>query len=167
MPVVLMLMLTLTFVPTVPVYGASVAIDATNFPDDVFRDYVKKNFDKNHNDMLEEAEIDEAKDILLNIFDIKNLKGIEHFKKLEQLYCNFSELISLDLSKNTELRSLSVNNDNLTELDLSKNTKLEELQCNNNKLNSIDLSKNTELRELRCRVTNRPFTLDLLFSKNE
>ena len=161
--VVLVLMLTLTFVSAVPAYGASVAIDATNFPDDVFRDYVKKNFDKNHNDMLEEAEIDEAKDILLNIFDIKNLKGIEHFKKLEQLYCNFSELISLDLSKNTELRSLSVNNDNLTELDLSKNTKLEELQCNNNKLNSIDLSKNTELRELRC-SNNKLNSIDL--SKN-
>ena len=50
--VVLVLMLTLTFVSAVPAYGASVAIDATNFPDDVFRDYVKKNFDKNHNDML-------------------------------------------------------------------------------------------------------------------
>ena len=132
--VVLVLMLTLTFVSAVPAYGASVAIDATNFPDNVFRDYVKKNFDKNHNDMLEEAEIDKAKEIDVKNKGITNLKGIEYFKKLEILYCYRNSITVLDVSKNTNLKRLNCYKNKLTELNVNTNNNLESLDCSDNKI---------------------------------
>lgn len=61
------------------------------------------------------------------------------------LTCNNSSVMSLDLSKNTELFTLMcVYNSKLTSIDLSGNRKLSGMQCHNNALKTIDIS-NTSL----------------------
>lgn len=94
---------------------------------------------------------------------LSSLKGIEHFKSLEVLDCNYNQITSLDVSNNTQLRSLICNGNQLTSLDVGKNTQLTILYCNDNKLTSLDVSKNTQLCFLTCNG-NQLTALD--FSKN-
>jgi hypothetical protein len=95
--------------------------------------------------------------------DIKNLDGIEYFTKLQSLYVSGNpQLTSIDISKNTELRSLVVNSP-LTSIDVSNNTKLLSLGITNTSIKSLDVSKNTQLTTLN--VPNNPLTL-LDISKN-
>ncbi len=71
-----------------------VKIDSSNFPDDLFRAYVSRNFDTDHNGVLEEEEILNVRDIdLTECYDpcigtyVKDLTGAESFVVLEHLYC--------------------------------------------------------------------------------
>lgn len=75
-----------------------------------------------------------------------------------------SSLKTLDLSKNVNLSSLYITNaSSLKTLDLSKNVNLVELTCTNSQLATLDLNKNVNLKRLVCAGTG-PATLDL--SKN-
>lgn len=57
---------------------------------------------------------------------ISSLEGIEHFVNLQYLYCNTVGLVSCDLSKNTNLRTIDFAfNNQMETLDLSANTRLE------------------------------------------
>ena len=67
-----------------------------------------------------------------------------------ELDCPFSELTSLDVSKNTALEILYCSDNKLTSLDVSKNIALTELNCYGNQLPSLDVSKNIALKELYC-----------------
>ena len=58
---------------------ADVAIDKTTFPDANFRAYVKDNFDTDGNKVLDDDEIDAARDISCGGQNIASLQGIEHF----------------------------------------------------------------------------------------
>ena len=124
--------------PTAPNAG-DVAINATNFPDANFREDVKQ-YDKNSNGYLSPAELAAVTTMRCYRKNIANLKGVEHFTALEELYCYSNELTSLDVSKNTALKCLSCPGNQLTSLDVSKNTALTELFCYNNQLTFLDLS---------------------------
>ena len=150
-----------TPVPT-PVTKAEVEINETNFPDSVFRDYVKESFDTNADGKLSEAEC-EVRNIEVNELGIKDLKGIEFFSALTHLQCDRNQLNILDVSKNTELTRLICSENQLTTLDLSKNTELTTLSCSWNQLTSLDVSQNTKLTYLS--VSSNPLaSLDV--SKN-
>jgi len=127
----------------------AVYINATNFPDAAFRNYVS-NFDGDSNGYLTEVEIDGVTDITAPLMDITSLKGIEHFTALKTLDCNSNKLTALDVTKNTALKNLICTGNQLSAINLSKNTDLEELDCSNNKLTAIDVSKNTALTTLDC-----------------
>lgn len=81
---------------------------------------------------------------------LTSLRGIEYFESMENLYCNFHPIESLDLSQNTELGYLDCNGCKLTVLDVSQNTKLEKLYCTDNKLTALDVSHNAALESLAC-----------------
>ena len=81
---------------------------------------------------------------------VADLTGIEYFTKLNFLYCDYNQITSLDISKNTELIELSCGGNQLTSLNVSNNTLLENLQCYDNQIKSLDVSKNTALVELWC-----------------
>ena len=81
---------------------------------------------------------------------LTSLRGIEYFESLTDLRCDYNQLTSLDLSRNTALTDLSCSYNQLTALDVSRNTALTALYCNNNQLTSLDVSQNTALTELRC-----------------
>ena len=134
--------------------AADVVIDATNFPDETFRDYVRY-FDRPDEDektdgVLSAEEIAGVTIIQIPSKAIRNLKGIEHFTALKQLDCRYNQLTSLDVSKNTALESLMCEENQLTELDVSKNTALESLWCEENQLTELNASGCTALVGLHC-----------------
>ena len=79
--------------------GEDVAIDATNFPDDIFRKYVSDNFDKNADGILQSNEADNVTEIKVSNKEIYSIKGVEYFVNLTTLYCYKNKLSSLDVRK--------------------------------------------------------------------
>ena len=59
-----------------------------------------------------------VKKINVNNKGITTLEGIEHFPKLEKLYCSKNNLTSLDVSKNAVLMYLNCKNNQLTGLNV-------------------------------------------------
>lgn len=124
-----------------------ISIDATNFPDANFRDYLLEQ-DYGSDGILSERDIKGITELRINSKSISNLKGIEHFTELKYLSCAYNQLTSLDVSKNIALSEFYCSNNKLTSLDVSKNTALTYLGCSNNQLTSLDVSKNTALTYL-------------------
>lgn len=137
-------------------------INATNFPDANFRNWLLK-ASYGEDGVITESERDKVTIISVDEKNISSLKGIEYFTALTELSCEKNKLTSLDLSNNIKLIKVSCNNNMLTRLDISKNTKLETLYCYSNKLGSLDLSKNTALTFINC-YGNGLSTIDV--SKN-
>ena len=128
----------------------AVAIDATNFPDGAFRQYVADNFDKDKDGALNQTERNAVKEIRISNSGCTSLQGLKYFSKLTDLFCSDNNLTELDVSENPELKRLICYNNGLTSLNLNKNTKLESLNCNKNKLTVLDLRENKSLWWLRC-----------------
>jgi Leucine-rich repeat (LRR) protein len=128
-----------------------IAIDATNFPDENFCNFVAgTSIDKDANGYLSDGEIAAVTQLDVSQKNIASLKGIEFFTALTELVCYVNELTSLDVSKNTALKYLCCHGNHLTSLDVSKNTALKYLDCYGNQLTSLDVSKNTALQLLGC-----------------
>ncbi len=138
----------------------AVAIDATNFPDGAFRQYVADNFDKDKDGALNQTERNAVKEIEISNSGCTSLQGLKYFSKLTDLFCSDNNLTELDVSENPELGRLICYNNSLTSLNLNKNTKLGSLNCNNNKLTVLDLRENKSLSWLRCK-NNCLTSLDL------
>lgn len=141
------------------VYGAEnpngIAINETNFPDPIFRQYVSDNFDIDETKgYLSAAEIKAVTDIACMNMGISSLKGIEFFTELSSLSCAANPLGSIDVSKNTKLFVFICRACQLTELDVSQNTALTALSCQENSLTSLDVSKLTGLHHLDCSFNN-------------
>ena len=144
-----------------PSEATSVAINSTNFPDAVFREYVK-GFDENGDGSLYTGERYSVTNIDVNRMGIYSLKGIEHFPNLYTLFCERNHLTELDVSANTALDQLDFANygdegeenfnpedyNQIQAIDLSKNTALVTLQAACNGIEAIDLSKNVNLVNL-------------------
>ena len=125
-----------------------IAIDATNFPDPNFRDYMARNWDQNNDKYFSPSEIAAVKGILCDNLDgdqpIKSLKGIEFFTEIWTLSCVYNELTEIDLSHNKKLSYLNCHHNKLKELDVSGLPLLETFYCGSNKLQTIDVSKNKQ-----------------------
>lgn len=138
-----------------------VKINEKNFPDEVFREYVSKEFDLDGNGELSKSEISEAERINVRNNVIRSLKGLEYFTELVYLDCEHNfDLGSIDVSKNTKLEYLSCGKIGLTEIDLSSNKNLTWFDCYGNDIEKLDVSKNTELTYLAC-YANELKTLDV------
>lgn len=83
---------------------------------------------------------------------LTSLRGIEYFESLEELFCLYNQLTSLDVSRNTALTYLDCDDNLLPSLDVSRNTALTTLYCSDNQLPSLDVSQNTALKWLFCHV---------------
>ena len=90
-----------------------IAINETNFPDALFRDYIAENADMDADGQLSELEVSGVTGIDVSGMGIRDLRGIEYFTELESLDCSGNELTSLDLSTNTKLQSLNAENNRL------------------------------------------------------
>lgn len=142
----------------------SIEINAANFPDEEFRSYITKEFDKNKDNTLSAAELWPVKnwELVIDVSGknkIKSLKGIEFFKELTELDCQGTSLDELDISENRKLKRLYCGHCGISSLDVSKNTELVELKCYNDvyrkwkdgeasMFNTIDLSCNVNLKKL-------------------
>ena len=131
-------------------FEIGVAIDATNFPDENFRTYVKENIDTTPDDILSKDEREQVTRIDVLYKEISDLTGVEYFTALQELNCYGNQLKKLDVRQNAALQKLSCYSNNLTELDLSQNPALQALYCESNNLTELDLSQNTALQTLYC-----------------
>ena len=77
-------------------------INPTNFPDDEFRRCL---FSQG---IFSEQDVKKTKKLWVDNENITSIKGIEYFTALEELDCSYNQLTSLDLSKNSLLKSLDV-----------------------------------------------------------
>lgn len=142
-----------------------VAINNTNFPDDVFRAYVSANCDTDGSGYLSDEEIAAVAEINVRGKNeegaqlISTLKGIEFFPSLAYLDCAGNALKELDVSQNTALEGLicgimdndgNVFGNQLSKLDVSKNKSLGLLFCTHNQITALDVSENPELFVLYC-----------------
>jgi len=138
----------------------------TNVPDDNFENYLETH-DASGNTVavgdalsmgngiandntVPTASIDIVITLDVGQLGISDLTGIEDFVSLTELLCDWNQLTSLDISKNTALTELNCYRNQLTSLDLSKNTALAELGCGDNELINLDISNNTALEVLHC-----------------
>ena len=140
-------------------YGPVYITDA-NVPDETFRKYLLKQFDKDGNDVLTPAERYAVTEIDVENKYISNLSGIQFFPNLKVLNCSHNRLTKLDVSENTVLQKLVCWENQLTSLDVSQNTALQELVCWENQLTSLDVSQNPALQKLNC-GHNRLTSLDV------
>lgn len=127
---------------------SGIAINATNFPDEVFRKYVMDWYGEDG--VLTQDEIDNCLDLYLYQMDISNLKGVEFFSALRVLGCSFNKLSSLDLTYNEELTEVLCTDNLLTSIKLPHNSKIVSLDCARNRLSSLDVSKQIRLQMLNC-----------------
>ena len=144
---------------------AQVAINETNFPDPNFRAWVQANCtDANNPGYLNEAFASQyrffSKKDMANGDNITNLKGIEYFTGLWEIYWGNGQLTSLDVTNNTQLRYLNCSGNQLTELDVTNNTELTYLYCSRNQLTELDVTNNTALIWLEC-YSNQLTELDV------
>ena len=153
------------------------------FADANFKAYCVENFDTDGDGEISFAEAKAVTTIDVNTENIASLEGIEHFENLQRLTCkpawtrgsdgsngwhlydsNGNEVVglltTLDLSKNTKLRSIKCIGNQLTSLDLSGATALTSLYCYYNQLTSLDVSQNTALTTLWCH-SNQLTSLDV------
>ncbi len=93
----------------------------------------------------------------LGIYD---LTGIEDFEDLQELWCSYNQLTSLDVSNNTALTNLYCNDNQINSLNVSANGGLQYFDCGSNQLTSIDVSSNINLMLLSCN-NNNLMTLNL------
>ena len=131
---------------------------------------------------LENAGLSTAKDKLTDLDGIQFFTGITSLTlvtnnvteidvstliNLETLDLNNNKISSLDVTKNTKLKTLrckastqASDSQKLITIDLSKNLELTTLDLINNKLESIDLSKNTKLTSIKLSENpGTPFTI--------
>lgn len=125
-------------------YASPVYIDEYNFPDEVFREYVKEKYDSNKDNILSEKEAD-IYGLYLTEKGLTSLKGIEYFKNIKTLRCEKNTLTGLDLSKNTQLTSLMCENNQLTYLNIENCSLLNTVWAGDNRLKEIDLSNKADL----------------------
>ncbi len=155
--------------------AGEIPIDAAHFPDPEFRDYIISNADNDRNGYLSELERNTVYSIFLSfrtpkpgvnydericdigLFDIQirnsvqSLQGIEYFPNITELCCEGNNLTgTLDLSHNTNLKSISLSKNNLTSLILGNQPKLTRLYCTHNQLTSLDISGCPSLECVDC-----------------
>lgn len=145
---------------------ADIEISAANFPDNIFRAYVRSNFDGDNDGKLDDDEIAAIEYIGVDDSGISSLKGIEYFTALKNISCSRNNITELDLSKNVLLEYLACENNALTTLDVTHNPLLIIINLNNliddnyddssrfdvslnmNNLTTLDVSNNPHLELL-------------------
>lgn len=156
------------------------SVDKTNFPDAMFRGYLLEKYDLDKDQHFSAEEIRNIKTVELAYLHVTSLKGVEYLTSLQVLNCGDGDFAELDVSKNVELRELSVSaglkeldvshnpalrmldvmGNQLTSLDVSANPNLTGLGCEDNLLTELDISANRKLQELNC-SRNQLTTLNL------
>ena len=115
----------------------------TYVPDDNFEQaLINLGYDFVLDDNVETTAIDTVNSLYINGLGISDLTGIEDFSALTELFCYSNQLLSLNLSNNTQLFEVSCGSNQLTYIDLrnGNNSGLWYFQSMNNPaLNCIDV----------------------------
>ena len=125
-------------------------VNAVNFPDANFMDYVSSEFDTDSDGILSAEEIGEVITINVGGMNISSLEGIGNFVNVQEIFCHKNKLTSIDVSANTALEKLHCYSNELQQLNVSGNVHLQSLICHTNHLTELNLENNGELKELDC-----------------
>ncbi len=92
-----------------------IAINATNFPDDVVRNYLLgSSIDKDGDSWLTNDELEDISDLSLNNKGVIDLTGITHLFALERVYVNGNALETADFTGLTGLQNIDIMENQLT-----------------------------------------------------
>ena len=168
----LCLVMVFSLLPFTASAAGATPIDEKNFPDPVFREYVRKVAGSSvlTDTIVRQIEaLDVSKDNIKKVLGdrdpITSLKGIRYLKYVRDLNCRYQKLTTLDLELNMRVERLDCYGNQLTDLWLRPTgTSLKYLDCGVNQLNALDLSKSSELTELYCR-NSKLTALDLSANK--
>ena len=141
--------------------GKVVPISADNFPDPIFRNYVKEAFDLDRNGYLSEYEITHVRNVHCENMGVRSVKGIEYFTELRGLWCLNNHIRSWDLSGNPHITGIWCSHNDFTSLDFSACPELEWVYCFNCNLESLNLRNNPKLAYLECNANPNLRELDL------
>ena len=141
---------------TYTVIETGIEINATNFPDANFRNYLlEQGYGKDGK--LTQAELNNVTYLNVENKSIKDLKGVEYFIALKSLHCGMNHLTFLDISKNVNLDHLYCERNQLSSLNFSNNKLLVYVDMSYNR---IQLSYMDELvNSLPKNTTNVPHKL--------
>ena len=125
------------------------------FADPAFEAHMLKSYDTDSDGKISADEAKAVKMISVSsefgtVGSITTLSGIEHFTRLEELYCNGNRISTLDVSGLTKLTTLSCTQNQISTLNVSGLTQLEYLWCSNNQISTLDVSNNAKLGALSC-----------------
>ena len=163
-----------------PVVATGVEINAENFPDAQFRNWLLAQ-SYGSDAVITDEEMAGITSISAPAQGIADLTGIQYFtelrklmvhnyedtpeenrnqitaidlsaaSKLQTLWCDYNALVDgLDVSSCTDLSVLECNGCGLTSLNVAGNEKLSSLYCNDNQLAALDLTHNSKLAVLSC-----------------
>ena len=167
--IVLCLVMVFSLLPfTASAASSGTPINEMNFPDPVFREYVRKiaGGPTLTNEKARQIEVldvswSNIKKVLDKRDPITSLRGIKYLKYVKDLNCSYQKLKTLNLELNSRVEKLDCRANQLTDLWLySKGSSIRYLDCGGNKLTALDLSKSPELTELYC-SGNKITALDL------
>lgn len=110
-----------------------------------------------------EVQLSEASSLVfmdVNGSSISNLQGVQSFANLQQIYCAYNNLTSVDVSGLTNLNYLGCYNNAITSINTTGCTVLRSLICNNNQLTSVNVSALLNLQTLNI-SSNQITSLDI------
>jgi len=121
-----------------------------NIPDPNFKAALLEinGLDVNADGEIQVSEAEAASAIVVSDKNISDLTGIEAFVNISQLYVNFNDLTTIDISNNTNLIELLIEFNQLESLDVSNNPRLLWLWFSGNNVSEIDLSNNPDIQLL-------------------
>ena len=171
--IVLCLVMVFSLLPfTASAASSGTPINDMNFPDPVFREYVRKiagssvlTEEKARQIEVLDVSKDNIKKVLGDRAPITSLRGIRYLKYVKDLNCSGQKLTTLNLELNSRVEKLNCSGNKLTDLWLDpRGNSLKYLTCSVNELTALDLSKSPELIELSC-SSNKLTSLDLSANK--
>ena len=130
------------------------AIEASVFPDEIFREYIGNVYDVDRDGFLTYEEISSVTEITVRessdekYKDITTVKGIELFPELTSLSVMGTGITELDISGNPKLTYLQCSDTDISSINNASLPELRWLQIAGTKIDSIDVSVNPELEEL-------------------
>ena len=145
---------------------ADITIDEAHFPDEGFRQWLKEQ-PFGLDGVITNSEINSI--AIMEIwpddadYTIKSVKGIEYFTCLTNLSVTHT-VDAIDVSVCPQLKRLTVSlwgYSNMTSIDLSKNTALEEFICVGSAITSLDLRNNPLLKRLFVNECAELATMDI------
>ena len=112
------------------VFEPILAINAENFPDPAFLQYINECYmDTDKDGYLSAEELAKIRTIDISRKGVKDLTGLAHFTALENLFCYSNDLTVLDLSGNPALTSVNCSQNRLTSLDFGSNPRLNKISA--------------------------------------
>ena len=144
----LCLALIAALVPVTARAEGNVAVNAMNFPDETFREYVSTEIDTDGDGELSPEEIKQVTEVYLADTDVAVLTGLGYFTELKELDVSKTQLLKLTTVKYPKLEYLSISGCAIKTLDVSSNKALKELDCSDTGITELDVSGNKELEAL-------------------